>query len=131
MKDYKENKSALVPVTKFYYENWVGNITFGVIVTNEEIEQNFTEKAQKNMDFVYMTIDRDIKKILVVGECSGFDEETRETFSENRDSYIGKVVEIKANEIFNETGKLRHPRFLRVREDKNAKDCTLKAHFNQ
>lgn len=131
MKDYKENKSALVPVTKFYYEGWVGNIVFGVIVTNEEIEQNFTEKAQKNMDFVYMTIDRDIKKILVVGECSGFDEETRETFSENRNNYIGKVVEIKANEIFNETGKLRHPRFLRVREDKNAKDCTLKAHFNQ
>jgi len=38
------------------------------------------------------------------------------------ESYVGKVVEIKCNEIL-KSGKLRHPKFSRFREDKNAAEC--------
>ena len=53
----------------------------------------------------------------------------RDYFTNNIDTMIGSVIEIKANEQFKDTGKLRHPRFLRLREDKSALSCTWKDHF--
>jgi ATP-dependent DNA ligase len=44
---------------------------------------------------------------------------------------IGKVLEVKANELFKDTGKMRHPRFLRMRPDKNPEDCTWKDHIGE
>lgn len=42
---------------------------------------------------------------------------------------IGKVIEVKANEQYKDTGKLRHPRFLRMRDDKDNLACTWTDHF--
>ena len=115
------------PISKHYCKYWVGTIRFGVIITPEEML-----KLPKNKKFNIeeMTIEGDDVLVLEVGECSGFDEETREMFSEDPKSWIGTVIEVKANEIFKDTGKLRHPRFLRVREDKSPADCTYIDHIN-
>ena len=118
------------PVSKFYYNGWVGNIRFGVIVTPDEIK-----KLPKNKKFNIEDIKLNDKeyKVLEVGECSGFDEATRKMFSESeggRNEWVGRVIEVKANEIFKDTGKLRHPRYIRMRWDKSPVDCTYSAHLN-
>ena len=115
------------PISKHYCNYWVGTIRFGVIITPEEML-----KLPKNKKFNVeeLILEGDDVLVLEVGECSGFDEETREMFSENTKSWIGKVIEIKANEIFKDTGKLRHPRYLRLREDKSALECTYKDHIS-
>jgi bifunctional non-homologous end joining protein LigD len=60
-----------------------------------------------------------------MGQCSGFDDETRRAFtdvSKTQTKYIGKVIEIKHNGR-EPTGAFRHPRFKRFRPDKQPKDC--------
>jgi ATP-dependent DNA ligase len=167
--ELEEGKSAskfhdegYLPVTKYYYENWVGNIIYGVVITDEEIKKLSKKKKFKivsypkiedkpeNMTFETWKSLKDCK-ILVVGECSGFDEETRYMFTSNaihdsgyvmnaseeeieqydmtRTYWIGQVIEVKANEIFRDTGKMRHPRFLRLRDDKSPIECTWKDHI--
>lgn len=115
------------PVSKFHAKGWVGNVRFGVIITPEEMH-----KLPKNKKFNIedMIICGDDVLVLEVGECSGFDEDTREHMTESQKELIGSVLEVKANEIFKDTGKLRHPRFLRFRTDKSPLECTLKGHLN-
>lgn len=92
------------PVTKFYANNWIGAIKFGVYKDNE---------------------------LFTVGECSGMDEETRALVSENQADFIGKVIEVKAQEVIKKTGALRHPQFLRFREDKDPQQCTWENHIRK
>jgi ATP-dependent DNA ligase len=47
---------------------------------------------------------------------------TRSWFTVTRP--IGKVMELKANGL-TAKGRLRHPRFLRMRPDKNPEDCPI------
>lgn len=115
------------PVSKFYAKGWVGNIRFGVIITPEE-KENLPKNKKFNIEV--MRIDCEDYLVLEVGECSGFDEEIREYMTEHQKELIGGVIEVKANEIFKDTGKLRHPRFLRFRTDKSPTECTLKGHLN-
>lgn len=123
------------PISKFYAEQWVGNIKFGVIITDEEIE-----KLPKNKKFTILplnwiddrasfTQESEIK-VIDIGECSGFDEEMRAYITEHRNELLGTAIEVQANEIFKDTGKLRHPRFFRLRPDKKPLECTWKDHLN-
>lgn len=115
------------PVSKFYAKQWIGTIRFGVVITPEEMH-----KLPKNKKFNIeeLIIEGDDVLVLEVGECSGFDEEMREYLSENSKQFIGSVIEVKANEIFKDTGKLRHPRFMRLREDKSPLECTYRDHIS-
>lgn len=123
-------KKNLTPVTKHYYMNWIGTIKFGVVIEESERLQLSNSKKGKDFEF-WRTITEDGNLDLVlVGECSGFDEELREEISNNTRAWKGKVIEVLANEIFKDTGKLRHPRFLRDRLDKNPSQCTWVEHVN-
>ena len=121
-------KEKLIPVTKNWYEKLVGNLVFGVIINAEE-----KKALPKNKKFEFMTLNLpDIPRpveCIVCGECSGMTDEEREYFTEHNS--IGSVVEIKANEIFSDTGKLRHPRFLRLRDDKGAYQCVWSDYLYQ
>lgn len=57
--------------------------------------------------------------IVEIGSVSGVEED----ILMNWEKYIGKVVELGAMEIDNESHALRHPRILSWREDKNPKEC--------
>lgn len=112
------------PVTKFYYYEQVGNLLLGVIITDEEYQSIPKNKRGE----VYETYD-DGTHLMGVCECAGFDDETREYFTKHQDEVVGSVVEVKANEIFRDSGKLRHPRYLRQRFDKSADECTWENHI--
>lgn len=112
------------PVTKHFAKDWVGNIKYGVIITGAEL----LEWQKKNPKEKPITTMLEGRMILDIGECSGFDEETREYFTQHQTKMVGKVIELKAHEVL-KTGKLRHPRFLRIRNDKEMERCIYKDHM--
>ena len=115
------------PISKHYCNYWVGTIRFGVVITPEEVKKL---PKSKKFNIEEVTIKGNTVLVLEVGECSGFDEDTRQMLSVDPEQWVGEVIEIKANEIFKDTGKLRHPRYLRLRPDKSALECTYKDHIS-
>lgn len=61
-------------------------------------------------------------KLVECGKCSGMDDATREALSFYPKENLGRVIEILANER-EPTGRFRHPRFVRFRDDRDAKSC--------
>lgn len=59
-------------------------------------------------------------KLIQIGNLSGINDEMKQNWKQ----YVGKVVEISAMEVMN-TGGIRHPRLVGIKEDKNPKDCNL------
>ena len=113
-----------IPVTKFYYYNQVGNLLLGVLMTEEEVNKIPKNKRGQLYQPVCANIyDKDEMYVMEVCECAGFDDDTREYFTRNKDKMVGSVVEVKANELFRDSGKMRHPRFMRMRPDKEAERC--------
>lgn len=119
--EYFENGE---PVTKHHYMGWIGKVSYGVIITPEELN----EWQKKNPKTKPVTFEINGNLILDVGDCSGFDEEIRAYMTSNQNKLIGTVIEVKAHEVL-KTGKLRHPRFVRFRNDKDAYQCTYIDHI--
>ena len=61
-------------------------------------------------------------KLKPLGQASGMTDSQRTEFSNNRDSYVGKVVSIKGMERL-KSGAIRHPVFVAIRSDKNPNQC--------
>lgn len=61
-------------------------------------------------------------RLTEIGDTSGMSLSVRRDMSLNQDKYIGKVMEIKGQEILRDA--IRHPSYLRMRSDNNAKLCT-------
>jgi hypothetical protein len=59
----------------------------------------------------------------IVAAVSGMDDATREEISANEEKYLGKVMEVRYQYV-GSGGRLRHPRFVRFRDDKRAEECT-------
>lgn len=56
------------------------------------------------------------------GKCSGMKMKLRQEMTENPESYIGTAISVAHMGIM-ESGKLRHPQFKRLRDDKPATEC--------
>ena len=93
---WKEIKGELTPVTKDYYNEWIGALELGAYVNDQLVH---------------------------ICTCSGLDEGLKETISSNKAAFIGKVVKISFMEK-TEAGYPRHPRFEMFHESKTAKECT-------
>lgn len=123
-----------IPVTKFYYYNQVGNLLLGVLISVEEF--NSIPKNKRGATYMPSHICPELSEydishlIMEVCECAGFDDDTREYFTRNKDKMVGSVVEVKANEIFKDSGKLRHPRYMRQRFDKEPEQCIWGDHIS-
>jgi hypothetical protein len=94
--DYKSGFNV-IPVTKPYYYGWVTAIELGCF--NGAI----------------------VDKIGTVS--SGLTDELRESLAVRPDDFIGKVVEIECMSVDKDAHTLRHPIFLRFRDDKSKYDC--------
>lgn len=99
---YKEyaEGAPIVPVTKNYYFKWPGSFKIGLI-------------DEEGMMRRY-------------GDLSGI---TEEMLSNWRD-YLNVVVEVGGMMIDSESKAIRHPKLIRVREDKDPYDCTTDQLFN-
>ena len=115
-----------IPVTKHYYFGWIGTIKYGVIITDKELEKWKKDNPKEKPELITLNG----VSYLVVGECSGFDEDVRANFTDEQEQLIGTVIEVGANDIM-KTGKLRHPRYIRQRPDKDSNQCTWKDHIRK
>lgn len=93
-----EANGTEIPVTRFWYNGWIGAIVFGKYNTEGKLVQ--------------------------LGKCSGIDDSTRKMFSERPERFIGRVIKIKAMEKTRD-GAYRHPNFISLHDDKNASECRL------
>lgn len=94
-----------IPVTKPYFMGWCGGIEFGVYKDG---------------------------KLIRVGDCKGLTEAVQIDLKENWQRYVKekRVLEVKANGIIDKKkGSLRHPRFLKWRDDKDHSACTFDHHI--
>ena len=93
--ELSEKVDGSISVTRYKNKGWIGAIEFGQYYAG---------------------------KLVPYGTVSGMDETIRSQISCYPDDYVGKVIEIEAQERL-KSGSFRHPRFVRFREDKEAKDC--------
>jgi ATP-dependent DNA ligase len=63
--------------------------------------------------------------LLEVGRVSGMDDDLRRSMSSNKGEWLGRVIEIAAQGWAKY--RLRHPRFVRARPDKDPRSCTYRA----
>lgn len=61
------------------------------------------------------------------GACSGMDDATRYAIGNDQSAYVGRVIEVKHFGLVTEADVdgLRHPVFVRFRDDKAPVDCTM------
>ncbi len=59
----------------------------------------------------------------IEGRCSGMDTAMRRDITDRADELVGTVVEVSYMTRMPGTGKLRHPQFKRLRNDKTAAEC--------
>ena len=120
-------KCGYIPVTKPFYYGWFGTVAFGVKIDSQDVEYltSVNKKAFKDLEFT--TVNG--MKVLIVGECAGFDDISKEKFTKNPELIVGKCIEVRCNEVFKKTGKLRHPRFMRLRPDKDISTCIFRDHI--
>jgi ATP-dependent DNA ligase len=93
---WKDQNGVMIPVSKYYYNNWIGAIQFGAYV-NGELRQICT--------------------------ASGMDEEVRKDMSEHPEKYVNRVARVGFMEK-TEANIPRHPKFIELHPDKEPKECT-------
>ena len=102
-KDYEQNPHIYQPVTKPWYNGWKNAMTLGVYKDGELVE---------------------------VGRvASGFTDIMRQDMAENPDKYLNHVVECSAMSVTKDHS-LRHPVFIRMRDDKAPEDCKYEEIFS-
>jgi DNA ligase-1 len=65
-------------------------------------------------------------ELIYVGKCSGMTDSIRREITANKDTCLGRVIEVKSNELVGskEYRSPRHPQFVCFRTDKLPEDCT-------
>lgn len=100
--EYKRQPHVYEPVTKPWFYGWKNSMILGLYKDNKLVE---------------------------VGRvASGLTDKLREDMAINPDNYIGQVVECEAMSTTKD-GALRHPVFIRMRDDKNPQDCKYEEIF--
>lgn len=105
-KDAKEMSTKVdgeVSMTKYAKAGMIGAVVCGQYAKNGRLASHLTE----------------------VATVSGMTDDLRRDFTDYPKRYIGEVIEIMHNGR-EPTGRFRHPRFKRFRQDKDAKDCVYR-----
>lgn len=95
--DYPYRDEEGNPVNRLWYHGWINAFEIGLYIGGE------------------------LKKIGTV--ASGLNDAIREDAATNPEKYIGRVIECSCMSIDHDNQTMRHPRFIRFRDDKIAKEC--------
>lgn len=87
------------PVTKHYFNGWIGAILFGQYNKAGELVE--------------------------IGQTGGISDDMKHEITLNQDAYIGRVIEVGAMRQEPDSFALTHPRFLHFRDDKEPEQCLL------
>lgn len=93
-KEESKKATGILSPTKYKEKGWIGAVRYGCYRNGKLVE---------------------------VGSVSGMDENVRGLLSTNRSEALGQVIEIKGQEVLKDA--IRHPRFIKFRPDKDAKEC--------
>jgi len=99
-------------------------------ITMDMVVSGFTDGAGKYEGLIgaieFSRTDVDTGELIYVGRCSGMTDAVRREVSQDRDAFLGRVIEVKSNELVGskEYRTPRHPQFVTFRIDKNPEDCT-------
>lgn len=63
-------------------------------------------------------------QIVEVGKCSGMTDAERAMFAAAPQSFLGRVIELKGQEVGSK-GRIRFPAFLTIRDDKPPEECLI------
>lgn len=115
-----------------YNQDKFGAIHFAQFVPKDQV----TEEMEKNALSANDVGDEALSDVLEVietgpsghylvhfGSCSGFTDQQEAEFRKSPTSFFGKVMEVKYQGRWPDTGLMRHPNFVRMRGDKPASDC--------
>ena len=119
------------PVTRHYYYKQVGNMKLGVVITSDEYESIPKNKRGEVYNPTSLGLDprlQDNSVVMEVCECGGFEDIMRKYLTDHREQLVGSVVEVKANGVMKDSGRMRHPRYLRFRKDKAPEQCIWRDH---
>lgn len=122
---------TLTPVSKYYAKKYVGNMILGIILTEDEylsIPKNKRGPLYDPNNYSLSAESCEKSCIMAICECGGFDDTIRARITEDKENQLGRVVEVKANGLMKDSGRMRHPRFLRFRDDKAPDACIWKDH---
>lgn len=100
-RDYLDG-ATITPITKPYYKGWFGSLEIAVLNENNER--------------------------VIIGYVSGISDDIKEDFAQNPNKYIDKVCVVNAMETTADY-KLRHPKFVKFRDDISIESCTFKKIF--
>lgn len=103
LEDSIDNIEDFIEITKPFYYGWKTAIKIGLY--------------------------KDGELVSIGTVSSGLTDFYREDFAKNPQKYIGQVIECECMEKDNNKKTLRHPIFVRFREDKNDKECILEEIF--
>ena len=120
----KLKEEGNTPVTANFYKDYIGGIMYGV-VADETFYKHLKESGKR-----FNLIKCNGITYVLVGECEGIDDDLRARISASPDYYLSTVIEVEGNEMFYDTGKIRHPRYFRERPDKICTDCVWADHVN-
>ena len=99
--------------------------TYDVIITGFKKGRGKYNETIGSIIYGAWIIDRGYKKFVKeIGTVSGMDDELRIKMGLYQDNFIGKVIEVKAQEV-TINGCLENPVFLRLRSDKMAEECIV------
>lgn len=107
--------TVLKNVHSAYGINWVKNkrvADFSVIISGYKPGKG---KYADTLGAVAVSVYRD-GALVEVGFASGMTDDERHDIWTHQDAYLGRVVDISAQEI-TQDGRMRHPRWLRLRDD--------------
>lgn len=111
-----------------YNQHRISRVTFAQFVAPEHMmrEMRYVPATQTLAWEGLATIPNSDMALVDMGRTSAISYKQDEAFRADPDSFIGKIMEVRFKDRWPNTGKMRHPSFRRMRDDKKPLDCVYK-----
>ena len=102
----------------------LGAIEFAQYVPTQEVLPDMEEADRLTLPSGMLVARKGCPvKLIAMGSCGTGTREQEAQFRADPDSFTGQVMEVKFQQRWPATGRLRHPVFMRMRGDKSPDDC--------